>query len=75
MTSIWKPWEDHKDGKAIDIEGLQAPPCAACTHWNPQRIFRQTPVGFVFDGVALCHAEQFGDFSCFTARKAPDQAQ
>lgn len=43
------------------------PPCLRCVHWGPVAL---TNTRGSFEGVRLCHAEEwFRDFSCYTPRR------
>lgn len=47
------------------------PPCSDCLHWNPQVLFRNSPIGQVAGGIKLCHADKmFSDFSCYQDKEA-----
>lgn len=63
----WNPWEIYKD-ESTPLDILE-PPCKHCEFWKPIRTYRVLGDDLAFDGVELCHAEQFGDFSCFRPRK------
>jgi hypothetical protein len=60
----WNPWDKFKED--CEVLEIPEPPCKNCIYWKPQREYRESIGGQIFDGVRLCHAKgQQSDFSCF----------
>ncbi|MCC6156291.1 MAG: hypothetical protein IT367_21170 [Candidatus Hydrogenedentes bacterium] len=62
----FKPWIDFKS----DEIPVDAPPCPFCIYWNPKKDYKVYDGKVIYDGVTLCHSEEWhNDFSCYRAKK------
>ena len=53
----------------VVVEGIAAPPCPICFHWQPVAI---SDAEGRYAGIRLCHGIMLPDFSCFY--QAPERA-